>query len=315
MIDRDRIKQGVLKLVNARVRNQWLCVDALELAVVDHVIDEIERVDHVIDEIEGKASRLVPIDREKIKRWVILYHPTLEWSSLSDSTLSSVIDFAIDKIEEGPVEVAEVSKRKGEASELVPIDREKIKRWVILYHPTLEWSSLSDSTLSSVIDFAIDKIEEGPVEVAEVSKRNGHELWVIPTGKVGSHSGRRLHRVECVTCKAIVHEATSGPSQMIEAHLREARTGMQSPLVGILTSSPALAEPLQVGYLASVGDRVVLARIHDNAPQNHVGDLTKRLVRRILFASCTVSSGECAIRQECINKCGTFDANPEGTSR
>jgi hypothetical protein len=162
---------------------------------VDHVIDEIEGVDHVIDEIEGKAS------------------------------------------------------------ELVPIDREKIKRWVILHHPTLEWSSLSDSTLSSVIDFAIDKIEEGPVEVAEVSKRNGHELW------------------------------------------------------------PALAEPLQVGYLASVGDRVTLARIYDSAPHSHVGDLTKRLVRRILFASCTVSSGECAIRQECINKCVTFDANPDGTSR
>jgi hypothetical protein len=244
-IDRDRIKQGVLKLVNACVRNQWLCVDALELAVVDHVIDEIE----------------------------------------------------------------------GEASELVPINREKIKRWVILHRQLFEWNSLSDLTLSAVIDFAIDKIEEGPVEVAEVSKRNGHELWVIPTGKVGSHSGRRLHRVECVTCKAIVHEATSGPSQMIEAHLREARTGMQSPLVGILTSSPALAKSLQVGYLASVGDRVVLARIHDNAPQNHVGDLTKRLVRRILFTSCTVSSGECMIRQECINKCGTFDANPEGTSR
>lgn len=218
-------------------------------------------------------------------------------------------------------------------------------------------------------------------ESVEIRQRDGHEFKVTPTNAIGIHSGRRRHRVECVTCQAVVHEATTGPSQMIERHLREARTGSGSPLdslmatpvalpnrdvfhtaavqavgalTGVLTNSPPPKEVLpvahskemstsvahsvahskemsasvahskemsasllasladdpnapRVGYLASDADRATLARIYDYAPPTHVGDLMRRLVRRILFASCAVGSRECSIRQECVNKCGELD--------
>ena len=39
-----------------------------------------------------------------------------------------------------------------------------------------------------------------------------------PTGETGLHSGRPRYRVECTVCGVLVHEATTGPSQAVEAH-------------------------------------------------------------------------------------------------
>lgn len=62
-----------------------------------------------------------------------------------------------------------------------------------------------------------------------------------------------------------------------------------------------------VGFVPTLTDRETLFRIHDGAPHIHHGDLTRRLVKRILAVVCPVQSNECAIRGMCTNKCGALD--------
>lgn len=62
-----------------------------------------------------------------------------------------------------------------------------------------------------------------------------------------------------------------------------------------------------VGFIPSDADRVTLGRIHDAAPPVHVGDLARRLIKRVLAVACPVQSIECAVRAMCINKCGALD--------
>lgn len=61
------------------------------------------------------------------------------------------------------------------------------------------------------------------------------EFRVTPTLEVGFHTGRRRYKVECVTCEVMLHEATTGPSERIEQHMRElerARNASTDPTPG-----------------------------------------------------------------------------------
>jgi hypothetical protein len=42
-----------------------------------------------------------------------------------------------------------------------------------------------------------------------------------PTGESGIHSGRSRYRVTCLTHRLVLHRATTGPIENINAHLRD----------------------------------------------------------------------------------------------
>jgi hypothetical protein len=72
-----------------------------------------------------------------------------------------------------------------------------------------------------------------------------------------------------------------------------------------VTPSAQVKAPL--GFVPTASERGLLGRIHDGAPPLHIGDLTRRLVKRILAVACPVQSNECAIQGMCTNKCGALD--------
>jgi hypothetical protein len=63
---------------------------------------------------------------------------------------------------------------------------------------------------------------------------HGEHLFVITaTKELGRDTGRRRYRVVCRTCAIVVHPATTGPRQNMEAHLREvAEFGVAQPYPG-----------------------------------------------------------------------------------
>jgi hypothetical protein len=71
--------------------------------------------------------------------------------------------------------------------------------------------------------------------------------------------------------------------------------------------APCVPPTQIVGFIPTVADCITLGCIHDGAPPLHVGDLERRLVKRILSAACPVQSNECAIRKMCTNKCGALN--------
>lgn len=58
----------------------------------------------------------------------------------------------------------------------------------------------------------------------------GHTFTVKKTGDIGMNSGRPRYRVVCETCNELLHENTTGPSQHLAWHLREARRKTQRGL-------------------------------------------------------------------------------------
>ena len=50
--------------------------------------------------------------------------------------------------------------------------------------------------------------------------RGDHLCVVKATKEIGCDTGRRRYRVVCRTCQVIVHPATTGPQEQIEAHVR-----------------------------------------------------------------------------------------------
>ena len=54
---------------------------------------------------------------------------------------------------------------------------------------------------------------------------DGHTFRITVTPQLGRNTGRRRYRVECVTCNAVVHEATTGPRWNVGFHVREAWKG------------------------------------------------------------------------------------------
>lgn len=71
--------------------------------------------------------------------------------------------------------------------------------------------------------------------------------------------------------------------------------------------NPSAQAKAQAGFVPTATERDVLGRIHDGAPPLHIGDLTRRLVKRVLAVACPVRSNECTIRGMCTNKCGALD--------
>lgn len=53
----------------------------------------------------------------------------------------------------------------------------------------------------------------------------GHTFRITATDRLGCDTGRRRYAVVCVTCNEVVHEATTGPCQMVGRHVREAADG------------------------------------------------------------------------------------------
>lgn len=64
--------------------------------------------------------------------------------------------------------------------------------------------------------------ELAPGNTAEVV-RDGHTIHITATRATGFSTGRRRYTVECLTCRETVHEATTGPMQNVDSHLRDAR--------------------------------------------------------------------------------------------
>jgi hypothetical protein len=58
-----------------------------------------------------------------------------------------------------------------------------------------------------------------PGNTAEIVEQ-GHTFHVTATRETGFHTGRRRYTVECVSCKVLVHPATTGPKHNIQYHLR-----------------------------------------------------------------------------------------------
>lgn len=50
---------------------------------------------------------------------------------------------------------------------------------------------------------------------------HGHAIRITATRELGRDTGRRRYRVECISCTTVIHEATTGPIQNVEFHIRE----------------------------------------------------------------------------------------------
>lgn len=49
----------------------------------------------------------------------------------------------------------------------------------------------------------------------------GHRFLVMITNEEGFHTGRARYLVACITCEKLLHEATTGPIENIDRHIRE----------------------------------------------------------------------------------------------
>lgn len=61
-------------------------------------------------------------------------------------------------------------------------------------------------------------VTDGPDELIEFELM-GHRFKVAPTGDTGFDTGRELFWVECLTCKEVLHENTTGPRPRIRSHI------------------------------------------------------------------------------------------------
>jgi hypothetical protein len=61
-------------------------------------------------------------------------------------------------------------------------------------------------------------LDDGPDEEIEFEVL-GVKFKVAPTRFRGCDTGRVRFYVECLTCKEVIHEATTGPRCLIESHM------------------------------------------------------------------------------------------------
>ena len=47
------------------------------------------------------------------------------------------------------------------------------------------------------------------------------QMLLTPTNYIGMNSGRTRYLVECMTCKVVLHEATTGPLSHVRDHWRD----------------------------------------------------------------------------------------------
>ncbi len=50
-----------------------------------------------------------------------------------------------------------------------------------------------------------------------------HRFLIMVTDREGFHTGRRTFLVVCATCRLLIHEATTGPLENVDFHLRESK--------------------------------------------------------------------------------------------
>jgi len=66
----------------------------------------------------------------------------------------------------------------------------------------------------------------GPTPGAQrMIRENGHMIEITTTAETGFHSGRARYRLECIDCgdihsAAVIHEATTGPVELINQHIQ-----------------------------------------------------------------------------------------------
>ena len=79
-------------------------------------------------------------------------------------------------------------------------------------------------TLGQVLGTSGKSVHEDDVDLRPGESRDylvdGHHQRVTATDQLGRHSGRRRYRVECLTCGAVVHEATTGAHANMRTHAR-----------------------------------------------------------------------------------------------
>lgn len=76
--------------------------------------------------------------------------------------------------------------------------------------------TLPDDRASSVWQDEDPKMKPGDIKTILVGK---HQIRITATDKTGFTSGRRLYRVECVTCNILVHPGSTSAKHQIDAHL------------------------------------------------------------------------------------------------
>lgn len=62
-------------------------------------------------------------------------------------------------------------------------------------------------------------------EEPTTEQHSGHTFLVTPSKERGIHSGRPRYEVFCKTCFIVVHEATTGPDELIKYHLMDVARG------------------------------------------------------------------------------------------
>jgi len=62
-----------------------------------------------------------------------------------------------------------------------------------------------------------------------MTTRPVHNMRITATGGEGFNTGRPRYRVECLTCRLVVHEATTGPVSRVTSHF-EGRSSYDRPM-------------------------------------------------------------------------------------
>jgi hypothetical protein len=64
-------------------------------------------------------------------------------------------------------------------------------------------------------------LETGTSRDVDIETDDGpHGFTVTATKATGFNSGRRLYRVECITCFELIHPGTTGPDYQMRFHVR-----------------------------------------------------------------------------------------------
>ncbi len=84
---------------------------------------------------------------------------------------------------------------------------------------------MREEVLKREVSRSVDAFQAAATPGDAVTKVfDGHRFRIAVTEESGLHTGRRRYRVECEICEEVVHEATTGPGELIMEHLRFRRS-------------------------------------------------------------------------------------------
>lgn len=101
--------------------------------------------------------------------------------------------------------------------------------------------------------------------------RGGHTIRITPTSQRGFHSGRRLHRIECLTCEFLLHPATTGPLEHVDRHLRHPEDGWPLPDPAPLDPDPAAPAPAPMRPILTADEVRARTAMSDEALEAMLG--------------------------------------------